>query len=55
MILKFYYVYSSGSTSYPKPLYITNQYLLCSLHAFYGQLPSDTIDTTDTILCCTPL
>ncbi|KAG2199975.1 hypothetical protein INT47_000325 [Mucor saturninus] len=47
--------HSSGSTSYPKPIYITNHNLLCSLQVFHGQLPAGTIDATDTLLCCTPL
>lgn len=52
-------IHSSGSTAFPKPIYLSNQYLFNLLNPFHINVNAkegpDKIDHNDSFLSCTPL
>ncbi|KAG2233416.1 hypothetical protein INT48_007446 [Thamnidium elegans] len=52
-------IHSSGSTAFPKPIYLSNRYLLNLLHPFHVNVnekeSTDKIDHNDSFLSCAPL
>lgn len=49
-------IHSSGSTAFPKPIYLSNRYLFNMINAFHHVLDDDNrINENDTFLSCTPL
>lgn len=49
-------IHSSGSTAFPKPIYLSNRYLFNMINAFHYVLDDNNgINENDTFLSCTPL